>query len=523
MLETPAPRPTRPAPARRPFAALALAVALATAPAAFPAALLTTATAVVATAPAARAVPADRVDLVDTAGVIDPAALQRGLDDVDFREPTRVAVYTERGADMSGLSDDAAAQEFNGRVLAHAREDHPEWLSADGQKWADGLMVFALDPANRIMGVYYGEDRRLDTDEQAAVREDATDAARDARWTDTAVDAIDSSATRIGRPWHENPALWAGLGATGIGLGAAGTAVACAVMVPPRRRRKKALADLAAARTHLASVTLEMEATEVNASTVPTADPRGALLLERFRGFRERSLDATRELQRLDAVPEEEQRSEGFAAASAELRASTEALDGLDDAIGAANTLLNRHPGWQDAWDLQMAPLREDLDAVDELDLKDADDDEVAAALSALTSFRVEAARRLESLGAELETERLTPSAALDDVDALRRALTDRLDRLAEAVITAAGKDRTERRLMRADLESSRGTRRRAPGSILDSVDGGSGYWSVPSFDAGYEAGSKSITSSRHTDSSSGTGYGSSGGSFSGSGSSGRF
>jgi len=110
---------------------------------------------------------------VDTAGVIDPAALERGLAGVEFREPTRVVVYTERGADLSALSDDAASQEFNGRVLAHARERHPEWISADGKKWADGLMIFALDPANRMMGVYYGEDRRISTDQQAEVREDA--------------------------------------------------------------------------------------------------------------------------------------------------------------------------------------------------------------------------------------------------------------------------------------------------------------------------------------------------------------
>lgn len=70
-----------------------------------------------AVAPAAHAVPAAQVELVDTAGVIDPAALRRGLADVEFREPTRVVVYTERGADLSALSDDAASQEFNGRVL----------------------------------------------------------------------------------------------------------------------------------------------------------------------------------------------------------------------------------------------------------------------------------------------------------------------------------------------------------------------------------------------------------------------
>ena len=31
-------------------------------------------------------------------------------------------------------------------MLAFARDQHPEWISADGQKWADGLFLFAFDP-----------------------------------------------------------------------------------------------------------------------------------------------------------------------------------------------------------------------------------------------------------------------------------------------------------------------------------------------------------------------------------------
>ncbi|MDK6727618.1 DUF5129 domain-containing protein, partial [Neisseria mucosa] len=55
--------------------------------------------AVVATAPQAHAVAWDQVELVDDAGVIDPAQLRRDLAGIEFREPTRVAVVTERGPD----------------------------------------------------------------------------------------------------------------------------------------------------------------------------------------------------------------------------------------------------------------------------------------------------------------------------------------------------------------------------------------------------------------------------------------
>ena len=73
--------------------------------------------------------------------------------------------------------------------------------------------------------------------------------------------------------------------------------------------------------------------------------------------------------------------------AAAALRAQTAELDGLDDAIGAANALLNRHPGWPVAWDLQTAPLREDLDAVAEL--RDALADAADAVEQALADVEV--------------------------------------------------------------------------------------------------------------------------------------
>lgn len=494
-----------------------------------PGAMVVTASALAVTtaavAPAAHAVPAAQVELVDTAGVIDPAALRRGLADVEFREPTRVVVYTERGADLSALSDDAASQEFNGRVLAHARRTHPEWISADGQKWADGLMVFALDPANRMMGVYYGEDRKLSTEQQADVREEAAEAARDARWTDAAVDAVDGSADRIGRPWYQDPGLVFGLGGGTLVTAGVGAGIWGAVALSKRARRKRALADLEAARAHLTSVTLDMDATEVNASLVPADDPHGARLLERFRGFRERALAATAELQRLEEAPEEEQRSKEFEKQAAALRSDVADLDGLDDAIGAASKLLNRHPGWQDAWDLQTAPLREDLRGIEGLrSTLPSDDPAVTAGLDSLEGFRAEAERRLEELGAGLSEERLTPSAALDALEGLRRGLTSRVDRLAEAVVAGAGRNREEREMMRRDIDAGRRAGRTTRGSLLDAQAGAGVYWSVGSFRSGYSAGHSSIESSRtSSSSSSGTGYGSSGGSFSGSGSSGRF
>ena len=120
--------------ARRTLTAVALSAAALTGPAASATVVALPVTAgvtgaVVAAAPQAHAVAWDQVELVDDAGVIDPAQLRRDLAGIEFREPTRVAVVTERGPDLSALDDDRASQAFNGRVLERARAEHPAVLA----------------------------------------------------------------------------------------------------------------------------------------------------------------------------------------------------------------------------------------------------------------------------------------------------------------------------------------------------------------------------------------------------------
>ena len=90
--------------------------------------------------------------------------------------------------------------------------------------------------------------------------------------------------------------------------------------------------------------------------------------------------------------------------------------------------------------------------------------------------------------------------------------------------MAAFGKDDAERELLRDELRSHRGPARSARGSILDSALPADAYWTVVAFTTGHQAGERSVQDHRQAQSSSsGTGYGSSGGSFSGAGSSGRF
>ncbi len=329
-----------------------------------------------------------------------------------------------------------------------------------------------------------------------------------------------AAAELIGRPWWQAPELWFGAGIVGV----AGGGAAAAVLASRRRRRRRTADLMAEARTHLTSVTLEMDATEVNAATVPEDSPHAAALMERFRGFRRQALEASAELDRLEALPERSLHRTEHARAAEDVRDRARELDRLDDAVAAANTFLNRHPGWSAAWDQQTAPLRADLDAVGTLASSVGSAGPVRSAVAALESFRAEAQDRLEALGADLQEERLTPAAALDELDALRRRLTGLVSALADAEVAAFGEDEAERELLRDELRSHRGPARSARGSILDSALPADAYWTVVAFTTGHQAGEQSVQDHRQAQSSSsGTGYGSSGGSFSGAGSSGRF
>jgi len=123
-------------------------------------------------APAAHAVPATDLVVEDDAGVLYLPDLESAVADLDFHQSTTVAVYTRRGE---------ASDNLNEVVLAFARAEHPEWITADGQKWADGLFLIALDPDGRQVGTYFGEDRKVSLDQQEEIQEATKDAYREAR------------------------------------------------------------------------------------------------------------------------------------------------------------------------------------------------------------------------------------------------------------------------------------------------------------------------------------------------------
>ena len=84
---------------------------------------------------------APSVEVYDEAGVLQEVETASALEELRFRQDVKLVVLTLD----AGYNDN-----FNSEVLAYARKNHPEWISAsDPNYWADGLVVLGVSPRGR--------------------------------------------------------------------------------------------------------------------------------------------------------------------------------------------------------------------------------------------------------------------------------------------------------------------------------------------------------------------------------------
>lgn len=466
------------------------------------------------TGPAALAVtPADIV-VEDRAGVLDRNTLLPAVQAIEFYQPTKVAVYTYNGSSSDNLNEE---------VLRFARSEHPEWISGDGQKWANGLFIFALDPVGRHVGTYMGEDRKVSPEQREDIQNASKDLLRDAQWTEGTVAGIKRGAELINQPWYRSTAFlvtaW-----TAVAVAVAGVA---ARLIVRWRTRVSCRKELARGDASYSSVSMDLQVTELNASTIPDASRYGSTVLEKHRTFMAKYNTATGLSNRVHALsPKDLGKRPNLRLVRSYADAAAE-LDALDDVIADTNALLNRGSAWAPAWDRQLAPFRADLAAIEQmLSRRHAEGDSATAA--ALRSFRDESHRDIEQWTAELAEGTITPETALDRLRDARTHLSELLKNHADTVIAGFAKNEKEAGLMRKDMESAQAGSKDKFGrtyepSILGTVYPAYYFFSVPTFNSGFNTGVSSVGSARGGGGGSTTGYGGSGGSFSGSGSSSSF
>ena len=461
---------------------------------------------------AAAAVPPVSVQVEDRAGVLDRSTLLPALEGIEFHEPTRVVVYTYNGR---------AEDNLNEEVLRFARTEHPEWISADGQKWADGLFIFALDPVGRHVGTYMGEDRKVSLEQRSDIQGAARDLLRDAQWTDGTIAGVRRAAELINQPWYQSIAFlvaaWVTAGTAGLG--------AAAWLIVRAVTRSASRKEIERGDQSYANVSMDLEVTELNAATIPASSRYGSQVLEKHRTFLNRYNLASGLANRVHALSKAALGIRRNLKLAREYADAASELDALDDVIADSNALLNRGSTWQTAWDRQLAPFRSDLAGLEQLlTRRHAQGDSATAA--ALRSFRDQSLRDIERWTADLAEERISPEKALDRLYEARTRLAGLLENHAATVIDGYAKTGREAELMRKEMaaaqEGLNHKRRSYEPSILGTVYPSYQFFSVATFNSGFNTGVSSVSSARGGDGST-TWYGSSGGSFSGSGSSSSF
>lgn len=457
--------------------------------------------------------PASTVTVDDTAVILHEPTLLEGIEDVRFHEPTDVAVFTHRGGPQA-LTDDYA---LNNAVRDHAQETRTEWLSDDGQKFADDLYIFAVDPEGRLVGTYFGENRKVGEDAQLAIQDATKDQLRLGQWTEGAVIGVQQAADRMNAPFMRTGpgmafttvggllALVGGSTWLGVGLHRSG-----------RSRSMRKEGD-----ERMASVVRDYEVTELHARLIPEESRYGGLMLRRYdeyvSGFRELT-DLGNQAR---SIPESGYNRRGSLERLTAYRDKALAMDHLDDVIADTAALLNLDNAWPQAWERQVEPLRTDLEEVEPmLSEQIAEEARGLPEIRALREFASEELAGLDQLRVELEQRRLSPDDALDHLRTTRDRVSGLLDELVAAVAQAVYEDKDERSAMLSEMGKARRSYTSEP-TIISTVDPTWTWFSVSSFRSGYDNGASAVQELSSSGGST-SGY-SGGGSFSGAGSSSRF
>jgi len=391
----------------------------------------------------ARAVPPGAVSIHDATGTVDQDLLAEELTRVDFRTEVDLAVLVLDVTDHGySASQDTA---LNDSVLDHARTSEPSLLSADGQHFAEGTVILALDPDHRFLGTYAGEDVKLDDGGFTAVQDAMREDAQDAQWEDAVVAGAEKYAGLLDRPWWQHPATIAV-----VAVGAVGAGSTVLVLLSRRAAARREMDEyLPAYRDVLAQRAL----TDASARTLPESSLYARAAAQDYAEYGAEIAEAERLHERL---PDPAQRSWGWGLRrgqrelAADFSRVVRSLDDTDDALIAAADLLHRIGGWREAWERELAPLRDSLARMDEVL---ADDEQQTTSEQQAASELADLGRDIDTEMAELtvrlEEDRITPDSALERLDTLTRELSAAVTRLQEARIARLAEDESEAEVLR--------------------------------------------------------------------------
>ena len=403
------------------------------------------------------------VEVCDEAGVLQGDATVSALEKLHFRTITTLVVVT---------LDTGSGSDFDTAVLAYAREKHPEWISSSHYhptRWADGLVILGLSPSGRKVGTYFGEDVKVSYSRQQEIQAAGKDSFRDQQW-ETGIEQMARSASDIVD--HSDRRKGEKLLFSGIGI--AGGLTLTFFMI---RGRSRARAAYSRALDHYTRVTAGYGSTRAKAGLIPSGEAHGAQVLARFAWFEDRYAELTRAFRDFGEPRGAEWFSWGRRMDARGLNTRASELDSLDDAISHASALLTMSEGWQQAWANEQGPVHEDLASFQSLCASVVAKGHLSTAQD--RDWLRQRSNRLAAMTNELSSGRLSPSAALDELDVISRDVRARADSLARRALEADTSSYRDGRLSRYESAQS--------GWGWGRTNGYAGWWTMGGHQSSYD------------------------------------
>ena len=372
-----------------------------------------------------------QVEIHDTAHVLDAEELTVVARSMLFSKPVRLVIYTT--PDAHGNLDSATYS------YASSSPEAASWISADAHdRWADGLMILALAPNDRLVGTYFGDDLVPSSRVQKRIQDAMKDDFREGEWTQGLKAGLAESTDELAEP---DISLGAVVSMLGSLTGLAGLLVSVA-------RATRAKNDLARARTHWEHVTQDRVRTMQAAFSIPSASNYALLIRVRADMYEARVRDVEQRWEELGTPGVIAFYSPDVQKKLRALYEETREMDSTDDAILTSAQLYTRTADWQNIWVNELGPVFEDLDDLEEV----CDNDYTVASeenrqrVAFTRVWITETRQQLTQILPQMEANAMTSDQALETLDEISAEIRHRAEELMRGALQADDSDEAHER-----------------------------------------------------------------------------
>ena len=334
-------------------------------------------------------------------------SLQDALGEVAFRQPVKLVILS---------TDDLTDNNLNEATLNYARNKHTEWLSADRNKWADGLVILSVSPSYRKVGTYFGENTKVSSSKQDKIQEAAKSDFRAEQWSEGMLEAAREAAEHVPDANGNGSADFTLPSATSLWSSFFGLVLLWRGL----SLRRKARRNIREAREHWEHVEADKNRTERAFTFLGETGKYGDQLGLRYAEY-QANYRIVQDLWNEIGTPK------FFDYFSTVLKTKTDSLieltssmDSTDDTIFAASEFFNLGGGWVEAWMKEIGPVIEDLTALGSL-VDDVSEEmgtpDAMRGREEILRWTAEQQTLIASLKDRIGQGKLTPVAALEELD----------------------------------------------------------------------------------------------------------